>query len=198
MNKRETDGKQKEKNTDEVENITDNTENGKEQNGGNEQQLMHEKPLQPEEENDTDKKDEELDELKNRFQRLAAEFDNYKKRTSKEKEKLYSCATADIVAAFLPVLDNVERAVTAADEPGGQNIREGVQLIHRQILDILANMGVKQIEALGKAFDPDFHEAVSHVTDEKYGENEIIEEFQKGYIYKDEIVIRHSMVKVAN
>ena len=86
MNKRETDGKQKEKNTDEVENITDNTENGKEQNGGNEQQLMHEKPLQPEEENDTDKKDEELDELKNRFQRLAAEFDNYKKRTSKEKE----------------------------------------------------------------------------------------------------------------
>ena len=95
-------------------------------------------------------------------------------------------------------MDNVERAVTAADEPGGQNIREGVQLIHRQILDILDNMGVKQIEALGKAFDPDFHEAVSHVTDEKYGENEIIEEFQKGYIYKDEIVIRHSMVKVAN
>ena len=85
MNKRETDGKQKEKNIDEVENITDNTENGKEQNGGNEQQLMHEKPLQPEEENDTDKKDEELDELKNRFQRLAAEFDNYKKKTSKEK-----------------------------------------------------------------------------------------------------------------
>jgi molecular chaperone GrpE len=120
------------------------------------------------------------------------------KKGRRRKRKLYSCATADIVAAFLPVLDNVERAVTAADEPGGQNIREGVQLIHRQILDILANMGVKQIEALGKVFDPDFHEAVSHVTDEKYGENEIIEEFQKGYIYKDEIVIRHSMVKVAN
>ncbi|HEY8501034.1 MAG TPA: nucleotide exchange factor GrpE, partial [Clostridia bacterium] len=194
---------QKEETAGEVENMTDNTEIEKEQNDGREQQA----PSEPEKEGDTDKKaeekaidkkDEELNELKDRFQRLAAEFDNYKKRTTKEKEKLYCCAAADIVAAFLPVLDNVERAVAASDEPCGQNIKEGVQLIHRQILDILSNMGVKPIEAVGKAFDPDFHEAVSHVKDEKYGENEIIEEFQKGYIYKDEIVIRHSMVKVAN
>ncbi|HAA25615.1 MAG TPA: nucleotide exchange factor GrpE [Ruminiclostridium sp.] len=200
MDKRKTDEKQIEDVTCEVDNTKKNTGIDNGQTDGNEQQT-----LQPENGNSTDKKEEdidkkaeELDELKDRFQRLAAEFDNYKKRTLKEKEKLYGCAVADIVAAFLPVLDNIERAVSAADEQGGQSIREGVQLIHRQILDILSNMGVKQIEALGKPFNPDFHEAVSHVEDEKYGENEVIEEFQKGYIYKDEIVIRHSMVKVAN
>jgi len=206
MNRGETDGKKKEETAAETENMTENTEIEKEQNEGKEQQPQ-EKTLRPDngndidkntEESDVDKKDEELNELKDRFQRLAAEFDNYKKRTMKEKERLYFCAAADIVAAFLPVLDNVERAVAAADEPGGQNIREGVQLIHKQILDILSGMGVKQIEALGKSFDPVFHEAVSHVKDEQYGENEIIEEFQKGYIYRNEIVIRHSMVKVAN
>jgi len=199
MNTNKADEKQKEEVTGEVDDIKESTEIEKEQTVDNEQQAA-----QPEKENDngkkedTDKKDEELNELKDRFQRLAAEFDNYKKRTLREKEKLYCCAAADIVAAFLPVLDSIERAIAAVDESGDQNIKEGVQLIHRQMMDILSSIGVKPIEAVGKPFNPDFHEAVSHVHDEKYGENEIIEEFQKGYIYKDEIVIRHSMVKVAN
>ncbi len=148
-------------------------------------------------ETEKDKKSEECREWMERFQRLAAEFDNYKKRTLKEKEKLYCSAVADVVSAFLPVVDNVERALSASDG-SGENIREGVQLIYRQIQDVLSNLDVKHIEALGKPFNPDYHEAVMHIEDDSYGENEIIEEFCKGYIYKNETVIRHSVVKVAN
>lgn len=144
-----------------------------------------------------DEKEGEIKELKEYIQRLAAEFDNYKKRTAKEKEKLYACSAADVIGAFLPVLDNVELALKAT-EGKDEGIREGVMLIQRQIQDTLSNLGVKPIESVGKTFNPDFHEAVMHVSDESYGENVVIEEFRKGYIYKDEIVIRHSVVKVAN
>jgi len=150
-----------------------------------------------EKEAEIDEKEAEVNELKEYIQRLAAEFDNYKKRTVKEKEKLYACSAADVIGAFLPVLDNVELALKASDGKE-QGIREGVLLIQRQIQDILASLDVKPIETLGKTFNPDFHEAVMHVDDKSYGENEIIEEFRKGYIYKDEMVIRHSVVKVAN
>lgn len=144
-----------------------------------------------------EKKEAELRELKEQFQRLAAEFDNYKKRTAREKEKLYASSVADVVAAFIPVVDNVDLALKAS-ESGEKGIRDGVQMIRKQLDEILADLKVKPIETVGEAFNPDYHEAVMHVEDETHGENEIIEEFRKGYIYKDEIVIRHSVVKVAN
>lgn len=144
-----------------------------------------------------EKKEAELAAMKDQLQRLAAEFDNFKKRTVKEKEKLYDTATADVVAAFIPVIDSVELALKAS-ESGDKSIRDGVQLIYRQLQDVLAGLKVKPIEAVGKEFNPEYHEAVMHVEDESCGANQIVEEFRKGYIYKDEIVIRHSVVKVAN
>ncbi|MBP7174843.1 MAG: nucleotide exchange factor GrpE [Thermoclostridium sp.] len=148
-------------------------------------------------ENQLEKKGEEIKELKDQLQRLAAEFDNYKKRTVKEKERLYASSVADVAAAFIPVVDNIELALKAS-ESGENGIRDGVQLICRQIEDVLANLKVKPIETIGEEFNPELHEAVMHVEDDSFGDNEIIEEFRKGYIYKDEIVIRHSVVKVAN
>ena len=144
-------------------------------------------------------KEKEMNELLDKAQRLAAEYDNYRKRTNREKERLYSDAVCDVVSRFLPVVDNLERALASEVETEeGKSLREGVSLILRQVTDILDKLGVKPIEAVGKTFDPELHNAVMHVEDENYGTGEIIEEFQKGYTYKDEIVIRHSMVKVAN
>ncbi len=145
-----------------------------------------------------DKKDEEIDCLKDQIKRLAAEFDNYKKRTVREKEKLYNASTVDTIACFLPVLDNIELALNASDCSSEQSIRDGVNMIYRQFQEALTNLGVEYIDVIGGKFDPQLHEAVMHVEDEEYGDNEIIEEFRKGYIYKDGTVIRHSVVKVAN
>jgi molecular chaperone GrpE len=147
-----------------------------------------------------EKKEKEYQELLDRTQRLAAEYDNFRKRTQKEKERLYSESTCDIVAKFLPVVDNLERALKAAEneETDAKSLREGVVLVCRQISDILDKLDVKPIEAVGKTFNHDIHNAVMHIEDENYGEGEIVEEFQKGYIYKNETVIRYSMVKVAN
>lgn len=131
-------------------------------------------------------------------QRVAAEFDNFKKRTLKEKEKLYNDSISDAVAAFLPVLDNLERAMQAAEqEENNSSIKEGVQLVYRQFKETMIKLGVEEIETVGKSFNPEIHNAVMHIDDEQYGESEIIEEFQKGYKLKDR-VIRHSVVKVAN
>lgn len=145
-----------------------------------------------------EKKDAELKELLERMQRLAAEFDNFRKRTQKEKERIYVDAVADVVGKFLPVVDNLERAVTAAEKEESQGLQEGVNLIYKQTVDTLCQLGVKPIKAVGKCFDPEFHHAVMHIEDDTLECNIITEEFQKGYIYKDEVVIRHSMVKVAN
>ncbi len=169
----------------EKENLQQNTAGEEENTTASEQESLLEK------------KEAEIGELKDQLQRLAAEFDNYKKRTAKEKEKLYAASAADVVAAFIPVIDNVELALKASDA-GDTSIREGVQLIYRQLQDILTSLKVKPIETVGKEFNPEYHEAVMHVEDESFGSNEIVEEFRKGYIYKDEIVIRHSVVKVAN
>lgn len=158
----------------------------------------------PEEEIDSLKqalqqKENEMSELTDRMQRLAAEYDNFRKRTSREKERLYSDSVCDVVSRFLPVVDNLERAIAAAVETEeGKSLREGIVMIFRQMSDILDKIGVKPIEAVGKTFDPEFHHAVMHVEDDSHDAGEIVEEFQKGYIYKDETVIRHSMVKVAN
>ncbi|WP_010247857.1 nucleotide exchange factor GrpE [Acetivibrio cellulolyticus] len=145
-----------------------------------------------------EEKTKQCDDYFNMLQRTAAEFDNFKKRTAREKEALYLDATIDVVAAFLPVIDNIERAVQAANNDAGDNsLKEGIDLVYRQFKDVMKKLNVEAIEAVGKEFDPNLHNAVSHIDDEQYGENVVAEEFQKGYIFKDK-VIRHSMVKVAN
>jgi len=133
-------------------------------------------------------------ELNEKYLRLMAEFDNYKKRTLKEKTQIYTTAAAEVVEAILPVLDNLERAVADKDNVS----YDGIVLIHRQFNEILEKLGVAYIETLGKELNPELHNAVMHVDDESVeGESIIVEEFAKGYIYKDK-VIRHSTVKVAN
>lgn len=138
---------------------------------------------------------QELNEREDRLKRLMAEFDNYKKRSSKERETLYHSLTADIIKSLLPVVDNLEKAVLATTTD--ENYKQGVELVLKQFKDVLNTNGVKEIEAVGKIFDPELHEAISSVVDENLGEKEIKEEFRKGYKIGDK-VIRHSMVVVAN
>lgn len=146
-------------------------------------------------ENKEDEKDKEIQLLNDKYLRLIAEYDNYRKRTAKEKESIYPEAKVSVVNAFLPVLDNFERALAAStsDEP----FYEGVKMILKQFEEALKNIGVEQISAVGEKFNPNLHNAVMHIEDENYGESEIVEEFQKGYKIGDRIV-RYSMVKVAN
>lgn len=138
---------------------------------------------------------QELDELNDRYKRLMAEFDNYKKRSSKEREGLYNTLVADIVTSFLPMLDNLEKAVNAVTQD--ESYKQGVQMVLKQFMDTLGALGVQTIETVGKTFDPELHEAVSSVQDDTLGEKEIKEEFRKGYKIGNK-VIRHSMVVVAN
>lgn len=143
-------------------------------------------------------KSRKCDEYMDLLQRKAAEFDNYKKRTIKEKESLYSDAVADAVSSFLPVADNMERALLACSKEGDiSSLREGVEMTFKQLNEVFKNFGVEEIKSVGKKFDPNVHNAVMHIEDDTYGDNEVIEEFQKGYKVKDK-VIRYSMVKVAN
>ena len=143
-----------------------------------------------------DKKDEKIEELTDQVKRQMAEFDNYRKRTEKEKASMYIIGAKDIVEKILPVVDNFERGLATA-EGSEDPFVQGMEKIYKQLLTTLNEMGVKAIEAVGTEFNPDFHNAVMHVEDEEVGENIVVEEFQKGYMYKD-FVVRHSMVKVAN
>ena len=136
-----------------------------------------------------------LDEIDDRLKRVAAEFDNYKKRSEKEKVNLYGSIMGDIVLSFLPIIDNLEKAVESKTED--ESYKQGVELVLKQFKDVLASKGVTEIESIGKTFDPELHEAVSAVIDENLGEKEIKEEYRKGYKIGDR-VIRHSMVVVAN
>ena len=145
-----------------------------------------------------DKKDEKIEELTDRVKRQMAEFDNFRKRTEKEKSQMYEIGAKDIIEKILPVVDNFERGIAAVPEEEKSNpFAEGMEKIYKQLMTTLEEIGVKPIEAVGQEFDPDFHNAVMHVEDEEVGENIITEEFQKGYLYRDSVV-RHSMVKVAN
>ena len=137
----------------------------------------------------------QIDETEDRLKRVAAEFDNYKKRSSKEREGLYNSLIADIVSSFLPVIDNLEKAVEA--ETQDEEYKKGIELVLKQFKDVLTSKGVTEIEAVGKTFDPEIHEAVSSVQDETKGEKEIVQEYRKGYMIGNR-VIRHSMVIVAN
>ena len=145
-----------------------------------------------------EKKAEQISELTDRNMRLMAEFDNYRKRTEKEKAAMYGMGAKDVVEKILPVIDNFERGFSlVAEEDMEDPFTQGMEKIYKQFLTVLEGLGVTPIEAVGKEFDPNYHNAVMHVDDENYGENIVVEEFQKGYLYKDSVV-RHSMVKVAN
>ena len=144
-----------------------------------------------------DKKDEKIEELTDRLTRQMAEFDNFRKRTDREKSQMYEVGAKDVIEKILPVVDNFERGLKAAAGEEENPFMKGMEQIYKQLMTTLEDIGVKSIEAVGKEFDPDFHNAVMHVEDEEVGENIITEEFQKGYMYR-ESVVRHSMVKVAN
>lgn len=146
----------------------------------------------------------ELEELKKQSkeyfelaQRTLADFDNYKKRTIKEKEMIYAEAVNNLVSKLLPILDGLESALKFEKNDNSKSITDGVQMIVRQFKDTLQSIGVEEIKAKGEKFDPKYHYAVAHIDDSSFGENEIIEELQRGYIINEK-VIRHSMVKVAN
>ncbi len=138
---------------------------------------------------------EKSDEYYEHLKRNMAEFDNFKKRISKEKDMMYNTITANVVSEILPVIDNFDKALNA--ETADESYKNGIAMIYNQIVETLGKLGVEEIEALNKTFDPNFHEAVMHIEDENYGEKEVTEVFRKGYKIGDKI-IRHAMVKVAN
>ena len=147
------------------------------------------------EKNEIQVKQQEIDELTDRYKRILAEFENYKKRSQKEREGLYNSILGDIVEVILPILDNLENAVKV--ETSDENYKKGVELVLKQFQDVLKAKGVEEIKALGETFDPELHEAVSSIEDDSKGEKEIVQEYRKGYKIGTKI-IRHSMVVVAN
>ena len=151
-----------------------------------------EEPAEKAEENPLEK---ELAAEKDKYLRLAAEYDNFRKRSQKEREALYTDIRSDTISKILPVYDNLARALK--HQTSDAAFYKGVEMTMTQLKDILSKLGVSEIEAVGKPFDPAFHNAVMHIEDEAYGEKEIVEEFEKGFTMGDK-VIRFSMVKVAN
>ncbi|MBQ3038105.1 MAG: nucleotide exchange factor GrpE [Clostridia bacterium] len=173
--------------------------------------MAKEKELENEEiiEEETQKEEEVVDEKaelegkikewEDKYMRLYAEFDNYQKRTLKEKDARYADAVIDTVNLFLEVSDNLDRAVSITVETEeAKKVLEGVELVKKQMSDILTKLDVTPIKAVGEEFDPNVHNAVMHIEDETVTDNTVVEELQKGYIYKNERVVRYSMVKVAN
>lgn len=139
-----------------------------------------------------------LKEMEEKYLRLAAEYKNYQNRSVREKDELYSKSVADTVLKLLPVLDSVDRALVSSKEATSvDDVYSGIELIKKMTVEVFEGIGIEEIEAVGKPFDANYHNAVMHIDDEQYGENEVVEEFQKGYKMKDK-VIRYSMVKVAN
>ena len=130
------------------------------------------------------------------YLRLYAEYDNFRKRTAREKDRIYGDGVAKAVASILPAIDNLERAIAAAQD--GEGLKSGVEMTLRQMMDCLNSIGVTAIGEKGEIFDPTRHEAIMHIEDEEYKEGEIVEVFQRGYVYKDETVIRPACVKTAN
>lgn len=141
------------------------------------------------------KLEQQIEDLTDRLKRNMAEFDNFRKRTEKEKSSMYIIGAKDIIEKILPVVDNFERGLAQATE--GDPFAEGMEKIYKQLTTTLESLGVEPIEAVDKEFNPDLHNAVMHVEDEELGESIVAEEFQKGYTYRDSVV-RYSMVKVAN
>ena len=145
-----------------------------------------------------DKRDTQIEELTDRVQRQMAEFDNFRKRSEKEKTAMFEVGAKSVIEKILPVIDNSERGLAVVPEEKKEDpFIQGMEKVYKQMLTTLEGIGVKPIEAVGKEFDPNFHNAVMHVEDEEAEDNIVVEEFQKGYLYRDSVV-RYSMVKVAN
>lgn len=144
---------------------------------------------------DLEQKEQEAKKNLESLQRIMAEFDNYKKRTNRERENIYADIKADIMTDFLEIMDNLDKAVDNSNEDN--NLKEGIILVQKKLVELLHKYGVEEINALNQAFDPNLHESIQHVDDDKYGEKEVVEVFRKGYKLGDK-VIRYSMVKVAN
>ena len=138
---------------------------------------------------------QDYDDLDDRYKRILAEFENFKKRSSKEREGMYNSVLSDVVEVILPILDNLENAVKVETED--ENYKQGVELVLKQFKDVLKSKGIEEIEAVGTTFDPELHEAVGSIQDDNLGEKEIAQEYRKGYKIGSK-VIRHSMVVVAN
>ncbi len=145
-----------------------------------------------------DKKDEQIAELTDKVKRQLAEFENFRNRTEKEKSQMYTIGAKDVIEKILPVVDNFERGIKSIPEEEKEGpVASGMEMIYKQLMTVLTDLGVTPIEAVGQEFDPNVHNAVMHVENEELGENIVAEEFQKGYKYKD-AVLRYSMVSVAN
>lgn len=144
-----------------------------------------------------DEKEAMYEDMKNRALRTAAEFDNYKKRTAREMESIFTDAKCDAIKNILPVVDNFERALGASVCDSCNQYKEGVNLIYKQLMEVLSSLGVEEIKALGEPFNPELHNAVMHIDDDNKAESEIVEVFQKGYKIENK-VLRYCMVKVAN
>ena len=141
------------------------------------------------------KKEAELAEAKDKYLRMMAEYDNYRKRSQKERDGIYTDAVSDVLGAILPIADNLERAAQYKEEP--EKVAQGLQMISKSLSELLAKFGVEQFGEAGDTFDPNLHNAIMHAEDEAYGEGEILEVFQRGY-RKGDRIIRYAMVKVAN
>lgn len=177
---------------------TEETQNPKEETQTEEGSTEPKKKKLFEKKDKKDKKDEQIADLTDKLTRQMAEFDNYRKRTEKEKSAMYEIGAKDVVEKILPVVDNFERGLqSVAEENKGDPFVQGMDKIYKHLMTTLEEIGVKPIEAVGQEFNPDYHNAVMHVEDEELGENVVADEFQKGYMYRDSVV-RHSMVKVAN
>ncbi len=145
-----------------------------------------------------DKKDEQIAELTDKVKRQLAEFENFRNRTDKEKAQMFEVGARSVLEKLLPVLDNFERGLkTIPEDRKDDPVAGGMEMIYKQLVTVMTDLGVTPIEAVGKEFDPNLHNAVMHEENEELGENIVAEEFQKGYQYRD-AVLRHSMVKVAN
>lgn len=177
---------------------TEETQNPKEETQTEEGSTEPKKKKLFEKKDKKDKKDEQIADLTDKLTRQMAEFDNYRKRTEKEKSAMYEIGAKDVVEKILPVVDNFERGLqSVAEENKEDPFVQGMDKIYKHLMTTLEEIGVKPIEAVGQEFNPDYHNAVMHVEDEELGENVVADEFQKGYMYRDSVV-RHSMVKVAN
>ena len=181
------------KEKEELETELEESDEGQEKEGEPKKGLFNKKK-----EKKKDKKDEQIEDLTDRLKRQMAEFENFRKRTEKEKSQMYAMGAKSIVEKVLPVIDNFERGLFAVPEEQKEDpFVDGMNKIYKQMMTMLEEAGVKPIEAVGAEFDPEYHNAVMHIEDDSLGENIIAEELLKGYMYHD-AVVRHSMVKVAN
>ena len=167
-----------------------------EENAENAENSEANEPAPEPETNELEKAKEEINALNDKYLRLCAEYDNFKKRTAREKEAIYIDAAADAIKELLPVMDNLERAIGSISDKQS-DIYKGVEMVYKQTEEIFKKLGVCETKAVGEEFNPELHNAVMHIEDENVTENTVVEEFQKGYTYKDK-VLRYSMVKVAN